>query len=374
MHELLHDLLHPMQSLNASDLILNLNAPPSYKIDGELRVAKDIILDEYLIHELVYSALNDKQRFEFKRTQEANFSLNMVGVGRFRVSAYVQQGCVGMVVRRTQAYIPSFEELFLPQYLGEIALSKRGMVFITGATGSGKSTTMAAMVNYRNQNARDHIITIEDPIEFIHHSQSSIITQREIGSDTQNWEVALKNALRQAPNVIVLGEIRDQQAMEYALQYSETGHLVLATLHANNANQAIERVVSFFPANNKARILMDVALNLRAIISQRLIRQQHAGRIPAVEIMLGTPRIADIILKDEIFSLKDAIKQSKDLQMICFDDCLYDLYMKKLISYEEAIKNADSENDLRLKIKLNKAESATAINKDTRDLQVLSSQ
>lgn len=347
----LMEYLKHMQAYKASDFIINVGFPPCYKIDGDLVKIGEEALSIEEVSDLVYDTLNDKLRFEFKKTHEANFSLS-TEYGRFRVSAFMQQNYPGMVIRRTETCIPSLQELGLPGQLQTIIMERRGIILITGATGSGKTTSLASMIDYRNQTAKDHIICIEDPIEFIHQSKLSMITQREVYSDTETWEVALKNTLRQAPNVIVIGEIRDQQAMEYAMQYAETGHLVVATLHANNANQAIERVVSFFPAQQKQRILMDLSLNLKAIISQRLVRKIESGRIPAVEIMIGTARIADLLIKNEIHLLKDTIKNSKELGMVCFDDALFDLYEANLISYEEALTQADSENDLRLKIKL----------------------
>lgn len=355
-------LLKGMIEHKASDLIINANFPPCYKVNGKLIPIHEKILSEEESKNLVLSTMHDKLRFEFKKIQEANFSLKLDGLGRFRVSAFIQQSSCGMVVRYTQTEIPTFTDLNLPPQIAELIMAKRGIVFITGATGSGKSTTMAAMINHRNHLAQDHIITIEDPIEFVYTSKKSMITQREIGTDTQSWEVALKNTLRQAPNVIVIGEIRDHQAMEYAIQYSETGHLVVCTLHANNANQAIERIISLFPMEYKQRVLMDLALNLKAIISQRLLRhqvqQQIVGRIPAVEILLNTPRMADLILKGEIHALKETIKQSKEMGMVCFDDYLYYLYENNKISYDETISNADSENDLRLKIKLSRKQDS----------------
>ncbi len=348
----LNDLLYKMLEMGASDLLIGAHFPPSVKLDGELVRLSEKSLDTQESRDLVFSTLNDKTRFEFKRNLEANFSLTLEDNKRFRVSAFMQQGRAGMVIRCINSNIPTFKSLHLPSILESISLSKRGIVLLTGATGSGKTTSLAAMIDYRNTHSNGHIISIEDPIEFTHTSKLCMITQREIGMDTHNWQVALKNTLRQAPDVIVLGEIRDKETMEYAIQYAETGHLCIATLHANNSNQAIDRVINFFPNENRKQILIDISLNLRAIVSQRLIRKKTSGRVPAVEVMLGTPFIADLIFKGEIHALKDAIKNSKEQNMICFDDALFNLYEEGAISYENALKNADSENDLRLKIKL----------------------
>jgi twitching motility protein PilU len=350
---LLYALMQQMIDRKASDLLINANFPPSLKIDGELVMATNIPLSSEQARDLVFSALNDKLRFEFKRLQEANFSLVVEDIGRFRISAFMQQGYPGMVIRATNSIIPSFSELHLPTNMADICTSKRGIIIVTGATGSGKTTTMASMIDYINMNAHGHIISIEDPIEFTHTSKKCMITQREIGMDTHSWQIALKNTLRQAPDVIVLGEIRDKETMEYAIQYAETGHLCITTLHANNSNQAIDRILSFFPRDEQHHILMDLSLNLRSIISQRLIRKISGGRLPAVEIMMGSPHVSDLILKGEIHNLKEAIKNSKHLGMICFDDALFHLYESGKINYEEALKNADSENDLRLNIKMN---------------------
>jgi twitching motility protein PilU len=348
----LNNLLYTMLEMGASDLLISAYFPPSVKVDGELIRLSEHALDLQAATELVFSTLNDKVRFEFKRNLEANFSLSLEEDKRFRVSAFMQQGRAGMVIRAINSKIPSFEGLHLPEVLQNISLTKRGIVLLTGSTGSGKTTSLAAMIDYRNTHSHGHIISIEDPIEFMHVSKLCMITQREIGMDTHSWQIALKNTLRQAPDMIVLGEIRDKETMEYAIQYAETGHLCIATLHANNSNQAIDRILNFFPNENRKQILIDISLNLRAIISQRLIRQKTSGRVPAVEVMLGTPLISDLIFKGEIHALKDAIKQSKEQGMICFDDALFNLYEEDKISYENALKNADSENDLRLKIKL----------------------
>ncbi len=348
----LHNLLAQMLEKKASDLLINANFPPAVKVDGELLLLSEYPLTSQEAREIVFSSLNDKVRFEFKRTLEANFSLIFEDLGRFRVSAFMQQGVPGMVIRATNSCVPGFHDLYLPSVLESISLSKRGIVLVTGATGSGKTTSLAAMIDYRNTHSQGHIISIEDPIEFSHTSKKCMLTQREVGMDTQSWHIALRNTLRQAPDMIVLGEIRDRETMEYAIQYAETGHLCISTLHANNSNQAIDRVLSFFPRDQQKQVLVDLSLNLRAIVSQRLIRKYNGGRVPAVEVMIGSPLVADLIFKGEIHALKEAIKNSKEQGMICFDEALFELYESDKISYDEALKNADSENDLRLKIKL----------------------
>jgi twitching motility protein PilU len=298
--------------------------------------------------------MNDKQAAEFERTKESNFAISPSGIGRFRVSAFMQQGHVGMVLRTIPAHIPTVDELGLPKILKDIAMTKRGLVIMVGATGSGKSTSLAAMVDWRNENAQDHIITVEDPVEFVHPHKNCIITQREVGLDTEDWDIALKNSLRQAPDVILMGEIRDRKTMELAVAFAETGHLCMATLHANSANQALDRVINFFPEERRDQLLMDVSLNLKAMISQRLIpRQEGKGRMAAVEIMLNTPLMADLIFKGQVGELKELMKRSRELGMQTFDQALFDLYEGQAISYEDALRNADSVNDLRLQIKLN---------------------
>jgi twitching motility protein PilU len=302
---------------------------------------------------LARSIMNDKQAAEFERTNECNFAINPPGIGRFRVSAFMQQGQVGLVLRTINTTIPRFEELMLPPVLREIVMSKRGLVIFVGATGSGKTTSMAAMLDHRNRNSKGHIVTIEDPIEFVHEHRNCIVTQREIGSDTESWGVALRNSLRQAPDVITIGEIRDRDSMDYAIAFAETGHLCLATLHANNTNQALDRIINFFPEDRRQQLLMDLSLNLRAFISQRLIpRRDGKGRVPAVEVMLNSPLISDLIFRGEVSQIKEVMKKSRELGMQTFDQALFDLHESGLITYEDALRNADSVNDLRLRIKL----------------------
>jgi twitching motility protein PilU len=297
--------------------------------------------------------MNDRQTKEFDASKECNFAISPPGIGRFRVSAFVQQGAVGAVVRLINAKIPSFEELDLPVVLKEVALAKRGLVMIVGGTGSGKSTSLAAMIGHRNENTRHHIVTIEDPVEYVHPHKGCVITHREVGVDTDSWQAALKNTLRQAPDVILIGEVRDRETMEYAIQFAETGHLVLATLHANSANQALDRIINFFPDERREQLLMDLSLNTRAFVSQRLIpRESGSGRIAATEIMLNSPLIQDLIFKGEVAKIKEVMSRSTRLGMRTFDQSLYELYESGYISYEDALRNADSKNELRLKIKL----------------------
>jgi twitching motility protein PilU len=311
---------------------------------------------------LVRAIMNDRQSREFDATKECNFAIAPPGIGRFRVSAFVQQGATGCVVRMINAKIPSFEELDLPPILKEVVLSKRGLVVVVGGTGSGKSTTLAAMVGYRNEKTRGHIVTIEDPLEYVHQHKGCVITHREIGVDTESWHAALKNTLRQAPDVILIGEIRDRETMEYGIQFSETGHLVLATLHANNANQALDRIVNFFPDERRTQLLMDLSLNIRAFISQRLVpREGGSGRIASMEIMLNSPLIQDLIFKGEVAKIKDVMARSTRLGMKTFDQSLYELYETGFISYEDALRNADSKNELRLRIKLESKRENKAI-------------
>jgi twitching motility protein PilU len=297
--------------------------------------------------------MNDKQAAEFERTKECNFAVAPQGIGRFRVNAFVQMGSIGMVMRTIPQTLPTVDSLNLPQVLKDVAMSKRGLVIFVGATGSGKSTSLAAIVDHRNENSFGHIITIEDPVEFVHLHKNCIITQREVGIDTDGWEAALKNTLRQAPDVILMGEIRDRETMEHAVAFAETGHLCLATLHANSANQALDRIINFFPEERRAQLLMDLSLNLKGLVSQRLMpRQEGRGRVAAVEIMLNTPLISDLIFKGEVSEIKEIMKRSRELGMQTFDQALFDLYEAQSITFEDALRNADSVNDLRLQIKL----------------------
>ncbi|KZE28898.1 PilT/PilU family type 4a pilus ATPase [Crenobacter luteus] len=349
----IHDILKHASGKNASDVFIAADFPPAMKIDGKITPVSQQVLSAQHTKELVRAVMNDRQTEEFEATREANFAISPPGIGRFRVSAYQEQGRVGMVLRKINTEIPTFDSLGLPEVLKDVAMIKRGLVIFVGGTGSGKSTSLAAMVDWRNAHAADHIITIEDPIEFVHAHKKSIVTQREVGVDTDGWEVALKNTLRQAPDVILMGEIRDSETMGYALQFAETGHLCLATLHANNANQALDRILNFFPEERHQQVLMDLSLNMRAIVSQRLVPKFGVrGRVAAVEILLNSPLVADLVFKGEIANLKDVMARSRENGMQTFDQALFDLFEDGQISYEEALKNADSVNDLRLKIKL----------------------
>ncbi|MFM2067873.1 MAG: hypothetical protein RLZZ584_2782 [Pseudomonadota bacterium] len=357
-----NDLLRLLVSRKGSDLFLTADFPPAIKVDGKVtKVSPQPLTGQHTVA-LARSVMNDKQAAEFERTKECNFAISPPGVGRFRVNAFMQQGQVGLVFRTIPQYLPSIDVLGLPQILKEIVMAKRGLVIMVGATGSGKSTSLAAMVDYRNENAYDHIITVEDPVEFVHLHKNSIVTQREVGIDTVDWESALKNSLRQAPDVILMGEIRDRMTMDHAIAFAETGHLCLATLHANSANQALDRIVNFFPEERRPQLLMDLSLNLKATVSQRLLpREEGAGRIAAVEVMINSPLIGDLIFKGEVGQIKDVMKRSRELGMQTFDQALYDLYEGYMVSYADALRNADSLNDLRLSIKLN---SARARNSD----------
>ncbi|WP_395010844.1 PilT/PilU family type 4a pilus ATPase [Undibacterium sp.] len=349
----MNDLLKLMLSKNGSDLFITAEFPPAFKIDGKVTPVSNQVLTPAHTVDLARAIMNDRQASEFESTKECNFAINPPGLGRFRVSAFLQQGRVGMVLRTITSSIPTFEELGLPNQLKEIGMTKRGLVIMVGATGSGKSTTLAAMVGHRNANSYGHIITIEDPIEYVHPHGNCIITQREIGIDTDDWEIALKNTLRQAPDVIQIGEIRSRETMDLAIAFAETGHLCLATLHANSANQALDRMINFFPEERRAQLLMDLSLNLKAVISQRLVPLRgKKGRIAAIEIMLNTPLISDLIFKGDVHEIKEIMKKSEELGMITFDKSLFDLHEADLITYEDALRNADSVNELRLAIKL----------------------
>jgi twitching motility protein PilU len=350
---LMQDLLRRMVDRKGSDLFITAGFPPAMKIDGEVRPQTDKGLAPEQSAVLVRSIMNDRQTREFDSTKEANFAIAPAGIGRFRVSAFVQQGHTGCVIRQINATIPAIEELELPAILKDIVMSKRGIVIVVGATGSGKSTTLAAMVGYRNEKTRGHIVTIEDPVEYVHAHRGCVVTHREIGVDTDSWHTALKNTLRQAPDVIMIGEIRDRETMEYAIQFAETGHLVLATLHANSSNQALDRAINFFPEDKREQLLMDLSLNIRSLVSQRLVpREKAEGRIAAVEIMIGTPLVSDLIFRGEVTKIKEVMARSNRLGMKTFDQALFDLYEAGTISYEEGLRNADSKNELRLRIKL----------------------
>jgi len=349
-----HDLLKLLHTKKGSDLFLTADFPPAFKLDGRVLPVSNQPLTANHTAELVRAIMNDRQAADFEATNECNFAINPTGIGRFRVSAFVQQGKVGIVFRVIADRIPTTEELNLPQLFNELSMAKRGIVIVVGATGSGKSTTLAAMVGYRNDNSQGHIITIEDPIEFVHPHRNCIITQREVGVDCDSWQIALKNTLRQAPDVILIGEVRDRETMEHAIAFAETGHLVMCTLHANSTNQALDRVINFFPEEKRQQLLMDLSLNLRAMLSQRLIAfKDRKGRIPAVEIMLNSPLVSDLIFKGEVHEIKEVMKRSREQGMQTFDQALFELHEQELISYEDALRNADSVNDLRLQIKLN---------------------
>jgi twitching motility protein PilU len=358
----MHDLLRLMVQKDGSDLFITAGAVPSIKVDGEMSPLSNQSLSPQHTQVLVSAIMNDKQRAEFEETQECNFAISLPGVSRFRVNAFTQRGSVGVVLRVIRSEIPEFADLNLPPILTDISMTKRGLVIFVGATGSGKSTSLAAMVGYRNQHSRGHIITIEDPIEFVHNHRNCIVTQREVGVDTETYEIALKNTLRQAPDVILIGEIRDRETMEHAIAFAETGHLCLSTLHANSTNQALDRIINFFPEDRRQQLLMDLSLNLKSLVSQRLIPTMSGnGRIAAIEIMINSPLMSDLIFKGNVHDIKELIGKSNELGMQTFDQALFDLYEAGKIKYEDALRNADSVNDLRLRIKL---EGKGSSNKD----------
>jgi len=347
------DLLGLMVSKNGSDLFISADFPPAIKIDGKITPISNQALTPSHTIELARAIMSDKQAASFEQTKECNFAINPGSLGRFRVSAFMQMGRVGMVVRTITTEIPKIDDLALPDTLKDIAMEKRGLVLMVGATGSGKSTTMAAMLGHRNENSYGHIITVEDPVEFVHTNKNCLVTHREVGVDTENWGVALKNALRQAPDVIQIGEIRDRETMDYAIMFAETGHLCLATLHANSSNQAIDRIINFFPEERRQQLLMDLSFNLKGMIAQRLIPLRNTkGRCAAVEIMLNSPYVSDLIFRNQVHEIKEVMKKSRELGMQTFDQSIFDLYEADKITYEDALRNADSVNDLRLAIKL----------------------
>jgi len=353
-----HELLRVMLSKKASDLFVTAGFPPAFKVDGKMTPVSNQSLTPTHTMEIARALMNDKQAQEFEASKECNFAISPPGIGRFRVNAFVQQARVGVVLRTITTHIPRFEDLGLPDVLKDVAMTKRGLVIVVGATGSGKTTTLAAMVGYRNENSHGHIITIEDPIEFVHDHKNCLVTQREVGVDTESWHAALKNTLRQAPDVIMIGEVRDREGMDHAIAFAETGHLCLATLHANSSNQALDRIINFFPEERRPQLLMDLSLNLKGMISQRLIaRRAGPGRVAAIEIMLNTPLISDLIFKGEVHEIKEIMKKSRELGMQTFDQALFDLYEARMISYEDAMRNADSMNELRLAIKLHGQEA-----------------
>ena len=356
----INDLLKLMVSRTGSDLFLTSDFPPAIKVDGKVVKVSPQPLTGVHTLSLARAVMSDKQAAEFERTKECNFAISPPNVGRFRVSAFIQQGKVGMVLRTIPAVLPTIDKLGLPQVLKDVVLSKRGLCILVGATGSGKSTSLAAMVDWRNEHTHGHIITIEDPVEFVHPHKNCVVTQREVGVDTDSWDAALKNTLRQAPDVILMGEIRTRETMEHAIQFSETGHLCLATLHANSANQALDRIINFFPEERRAQLLMDLSLNLRALVSQRLVpRQDNKGRHAAVEIMLNSPLISDLIFKGNVAEIKEIMKKSTNVGMQTFDQALFNAFEENIISLEDALRNADSLNDLRLQIKLHSQRAKT---------------
>ena len=357
----MHDLLRLLVQKDGSDLFITAGAVPSMKVDGEMKQISNQALSPQHTQVLVSAIMNDKQRAEFEETQEFNFAISLPGVSRFRVNAFTQRSSVGVVLRVIRSEIPLLEDLNLPPILKDISLTKRGLVIFVGATGSGKSTSLAAMVGYRNKNSHGHIITIEDPIEFVHNHINCIVTQREVGVDTDSYEVALKNTLRQAPDVILIGEIRDRETMEHAIAFAETGHLCLSTLHANSTNQALDRIINFFPEERRQQLLMDLSLNLKSLISQRLIPTVSGnGRIAAIEIMLNSPLMSDLIFKGNVHDIKELIAKSNELGMQTFDQALFNLYEAGQIKYEDALRNADSVNDLRLRFKLEGKDSSNS--------------
>ena len=357
----MYQLLTMMMQKKGSDLFITAGFPPAIKIDGKMTPVTTQPLSPQHTQELARAIMNDKQAAEFEATKECNFAISPASIGRFRVNAMVQRGNVAMVLRVINVSIPDFDDLKLPAVLKDVTMTKRGLVLFVGGTGSGKSTSLAAMIGYRNKNSYGHIITIEDPVEYVHDHINCVITQREVGVDTDNWHIALKNTLRQAPDVILIGEIRDMETMEHAIAFAETGHLAMGTLHANNSNQAMTRIINFFPEERHQQLYMDLSLNLRAVVSQRLIPvKEGKGRAAAVEVLLNSPLIADLIAKGEVAEIKEIMKKSKELGMQTFDMALFDLYEQGRISYEDALRFADSMNEVRLMIKLNSKESQSA--------------
>ena len=369
---LTQNLLRKMVEREGSDLFLTAGFPPAIKVDGTIHKATDTPLSPDQAAMMVRAIMNDKQIKEFDATKECNFAIAPQGIGRFRVSAFIQQGMVGAVLRTITTEIPTLEDLELPPILKDVVMNKRGLCIIVGGTGSGKSTTLAAMIGHRNENSRGHIVSIEDPVEYVHPHKGCVITQREVGVDTETWHAALKNTLRQAPDVILIGEIRDKETMEYGIQFAETGHLCLATLHANSANQALDMIINFFPEERRQQLLMDLSLNAKAFVSQRLIpREGGIGRVAAMEIMLNTPLIQDLIFKGEVGQIKEIMAKSTRLGMQTFDQALFALYESAIITYEEAMRNADSKNELRLRIKLESKRDSSAADHQSESLRIM---
>ena len=369
---LTQNLLRKMVERDGSDLFLTAGFPPAIKVDGTIHKATDTPLSSDQAAMMVRSIMNDKQIKEFDATKECNFAIAPQGIGRFRVSAFIQQGMVGAVLRTITTEIPTLEDLDLPPILKDVVMNKRGLCIVVGGTGSGKSTTLAAMIGHRNEHSRGHIVSIEDPVEYVHPHNGCVITQREVGVDTESWHAALKNTLRQAPDVILIGEIRDKETMEYGIQFAETGHLCLATLHANSANQALDRIINFFPEERRQQLLMDLSLNTKAFVSQRLIpREGGIGRIAAMEIMLNTPLVADLIFKGEVGQIKEIMAKSTRLGMQTFDQALFYLFEEGTITYEEAMRNADSKNELRLRIKLESKRDSSNADHQSESLRII---
>jgi len=369
---LTQNLLRKMVERDGSDLFLTSGFPPAIKVDGTIHKATDTPLSTDQATMMVRSIMNDKQIKEFDATKECNFAIAPQGIGRFRVSAFIQQGMVGAVLRTITTEIPTLEDLELPPILKDIVMNKRGLCIVVGGTGSGKSTTLAAMIGHRNENSRGHIISIEDPIEYVHPHRGCVITQREVGVDTESWYAALKNTLRQAPDVILIGEIRDKETMSYGIQFAETGHLCLATLHANSANQALDRIINFFPEERRQQLLMDLSLNTKAFVSQRLIpREGGIGRVAAMEILLNTPLIQDLIFKGDVGMIKEIMAKSTRLGMQTFDQALFQLYEEAAITYEDAMRNADSKNELRLRIKLESKRDSSIADHQSESLRIM---
>jgi twitching motility protein PilU len=347
------DLLKLLKQKNGSDLFITVGFPPAMKVDGKVTPVSKQPLTPENAKALTYCIMNDRQLKEYESTKECNFAIAPPGVGRFRCNSFIQQSHPGLVMRTITTEIPTLDGLGLPEVLKDVSMTKNGLVIMVGGTGTGKSTSLAAMVDYRNQNSHGHIVTIEDPIEYVHPHKNCIIMQREVGVDTEDWGIALKNSLRQAPDVILLGEIRDRNTMEFGIQFAETGHLALATLHANNANQALDRIINFFPEDRKPQLLMDLSANLRALVSQRLLKSRSGeGRVAAIEILLNSPLIKDLILKGEQNEIKPIMAKSREIGMQTFDQALFDLYEADKITYDDALRYADSQNELRLRIKL----------------------
>lgn len=367
---LIEPLLKALMDNKGSDLFVTVHRPPSIKINGKIRPASKTMLTPVQVEELILSSMTEKQKKEFEETNECQYAISLENVGRFRASAFVQRNQPGLIVRRIETQIPTTEDLKIPPILNDLVMKKRGIIIFVGATGTGKSTSLAAMIGYRNRNTAGHIISVEDPIEYVHRHDQCIITQREVGIDTESFEVALKNTLRQAPDVILIGEVRSQETMANAITFAETGHLCLCTLHANNANQAIDRILHFFPKEEHTRVLMDLSLNLEGIVAQQLVPTiDGKGRRAAVEIMINTPLMSDHVRKGEVHLMKELMARSREVGMQTFDQALFDLYVDGFISYDDALLHADSANDLRLRIKLHEKD-ASALEDSTEGLMM----